>query len=178
MAQDPRLDKVHQELLKNEDLSNRLGKAIATAIARVLGMTQVTSIEDLKKDSAIIGTIVERHIIAEFELQRGHTMDCSIADVEVDIKFSIKEFGSDKTKQNPWMIPKEAVGHLCLLTRSDGRRFQVGLVAITEEILTAKGNQDGKRTIKAACTDDHIRWLTPRAPLPQVDMTCCLFCGK
>jgi hypothetical protein len=70
---------------------------------------------------------------------------------DVDAKFSL---------DGKWMIPREAMGHLCLLMAANDQKsvFTVGLLRIREEILTQGGNQDQKRSISAAGRAA-IKWL-------------------
>lgn len=106
-----------------------------------------------------LGTAVELCLMHVLRIPKGSVMDCNIDNVEVDIKFSISEFG--------WMIPNEAVGHICLLVSLIGElQFNVGLVRITREILSpGKGNRDQKKSILAKHREN-IFWLVRKAFLP------------
>jgi hypothetical protein len=82
-------------------------------------------------------------------------MDYCVEGIDVDCKWS-KKWGG-------WQIPREAVGHICLLisAQDDTRELEVGLVRIHEEILVG-GNQDKKRTIQSPAGREEILWLVPR----------------
>jgi hypothetical protein len=111
-----------------------------------------------KTEKTYLGTKVEIVTRAEFELPRGERMDYKIDEHDVDAKFSLSA---------AWSIPREAMGHLCLLMAADDRKstFDVGVVRISADILNRGQNQDGKKTIskegKAA-----IVWLFRGAALP------------
>ncbi|MBD0741638.1 hypothetical protein BG418_09085 [Streptomyces sp. CBMA152] len=108
-----------------------------------------------KTEKTYLGTKVEIIVRSAFDLGRGGPMDYRIAGHDVDAKW---------TSGATWTIPREAMGHLCLLMSADDYRsaFQVGLVRITDEVLTLKPNGDGKRAISSA-GKSAIRWLIPKA---------------
>ncbi len=114
----------------------------------------------LKTEKTHYGTLVEINLQREFQFDDGKTMDFLINGVEVDCKYS-QTHGS-------WMIPPEAIGHLCLLTwaeDSSDPKWSVGLVRVTNEILTLGGNRDRKRSISKAGRES-IYWLWDHHPLP------------
>lgn len=118
--------------------------------------------EELSKtESAHIGSIVEINIRREFDgfITDGISMDFQINGLDVDCKYSKQPFG--------WMIPNETVGHYALVVHADDRKglWRAGFVRISEEILTAGGNRDQKRTIKATGREA-ISWAWMDAPLP------------
>jgi hypothetical protein len=89
---------------------------------------------------------------------RWNFNDCGkqeLAYVDVDCKWS-KKWGG-------WQIPREAVGHVCLLVWGcdDDCELAVGVLRIREEILVG-GNQDKKRSIQSPGGRSEIRWLIPR----------------
>ena len=93
-------------------------------------------IDQLRKtEKTHCGTPVEINLHREFELADGVVLDCRIAGHEVDCKFSLSEFG--------WMIPPEAIGHLCLLVWADEQiaKWSAGLFRVSAELLT-KPNRD------------------------------------
>lgn len=96
-----------------------------------------------KTEKTYLGTKVEIVTRSEFELARGERMDYRVAGHDIDAKFSLSA---------AWSIPREAMGHLCLLMAADDRKstFDVGVVRITEDILNLGQNQDGKKTISKA----------------------------
>lgn len=112
-----------------------------------------------KTEKTHCGTLVEINLQREFEFNDGTTMDFEIAGWQVDCKYS-QRLGS-------WMIPPEAMGHLCLVTwAEDSRnpRWSAGLIRITPDILTAGGNRDGKKSISRKGREA-IHWLWQEAPL-------------
>ncbi|MFE1894986.1 NaeI family type II restriction endonuclease [Streptomyces yangpuensis] len=111
-----------------------------------------------KTEKTYLGTKVEIVARSAFGLGYGRAMDYEIAGHDVDAKFT-----GDRT----WTIPKEAMGHLCLvMSANDHRgRFQVGLIRITDDVLRAGYNQDMKRGISAQGRQS-IHWLVPDGTLP------------
>jgi hypothetical protein len=111
-----------------------------------------------KTEKTYIGTKVEILLKYEMEMPDGFVLDAIIAGHEVDIKCTVL---------NNWMIPREAVGQLCLLLRMDDVRhiFQAGLIRASESVLTTAGNRDGKRSI-SSYGREHIRWLVESGCLP------------
>ncbi|MEV6927415.1 NaeI family type II restriction endonuclease [Dactylosporangium sp. NPDC051485] len=115
-----------------------------------------------RQEMAYLGVNIENLIRQAYNLGEPHgRMDFNIDGVEVDCKWS-RNFGQ-------WQIPREAVGHICLLVYGDDMDgvMAVGLIRIREEILVG-GNRDQKRTIKSPAGVSEIRWLIERdAPLPE-----------
>jgi hypothetical protein len=111
-----------------------------------------------RQEKAYIGTRVEIVVRTELELDPTGRLDTVIAGHEVDIKWSAHA---------GWMIPREAVGELCLVLSGDeaGGKFSVGLVRCTDERLTRGANQDAKRSLSSE-GKGHIRWIIPDAVLP------------
>ena len=93
------------------------------------------------------------------QLERGSRLDNLIAGNEVDTKFSISA---------EWMIPKEAVGEICMLVSVNDHRSvcSLGLLRTTEEVLRPGKNQDSKRSISAA-GKQRIRWLLQDEPISE-----------
>ncbi|GLZ78729.1 hypothetical protein Afil01_35360 [Actinorhabdospora filicis] len=118
-------------------------------------------VDDLEKtEKTYLGTKVEIVLRAALGAKRGRKgMDYLIAGHDVDAKFSLKPWR--------WPIPGEAVGHLCLLLHADddASHFRVGLVRVTEAILNAGANRDGKRTISMTGRTA-VRWLIADGRLP------------
>jgi hypothetical protein len=114
-----------------------------------------------KTEKTHAGTLVEINLQREFQplFNDGKNMDYEIVGVEVDCKFS-QTFGN-------WMIPPEALGHLCLVVWADDHRglWSAGLVRIRGGILNGSNNRDLKYTIKAKHRDQ-IVWLWRDAELP------------
>lgn len=106
------------------------------------------------------GSMVEINLHREFDFADGDATDYRIAGIEVDCKFSQKLGG--------WMIPPEAVGHVCLLVWASDTRSQwsAGLMRIQEQFLNLGKNRDRKLTVKAEHRK-RIFWLWYNAPLPE-----------
>ncbi|MER8031805.1 NaeI family type II restriction endonuclease [Streptomyces bauhiniae] len=163
---DPDLEKVRKWFLNQKDCGQRFGAVIRKSMDEVLD-GQRTGRYDLyrtgkgrveKTEKTYLGTKVEIVARDEFDLGYGESMDYSISGIEVDAKWTI-----GKT----WTIPKEAMGHICLVMRGDDRtgRFGVGLVRITQELLNLGENGDRKRTISAA-QKKQICWIVEDGSLP------------
>lgn len=105
-------------------------------------------------------TVVEINLQREFKFNDGTDMDYEIAGSDVDCKYS-QQFGG-------WMIPPEAVGHLCLLVWADDytSRWSAGLLRILPEWLNKGNNRDLKLTVKAEHRNK-ILWLWHGAELPE-----------
>lgn len=112
-----------------------------------------------KTEKTHCGTLVEINLHREFGFEDGKVMDYRVGGVEVDCKYSQTVGG--------WMIPTEAMGHLCIVISADDplARWSMGLIRITESVLTAGGNRDAKRTVSALGRKS-IRWLFDQAHLP------------
>ena len=100
---------------RNQDhMVARFGAAIRRSLDEVVDgqRTGRYSIDELSKvEKTYIGTKVEILVQAEFGLQEGLRMDYSVAGHEVDAKWSKNHGG--------WMIPREAIGELCLCLTAD-----------------------------------------------------------
>lgn len=117
-------------------------------------------LEQLEKTEKIyIGTKVEILLRHALQLERGLKLDNLINGEEVDTKFSIS---------SDWMIPKEALGEICLLVGADESQSicRVGLLRITEGVLRPGKNQDAKRGISAH-GKSQICWLLNDAAMPE-----------
>lgn len=139
---------------QRSNLEDRFSSVLRQSIDEVLDgqRTGRYRLEDLEKtEKTYLGTKVEIICRDEFDLQSGSKMDYRISEVDVDAKFSLSA---------KWMIPTEAMGHVCLLmSADDGRsKFKVGLIRISESVLTGGKNKDGKRGISASGRGS-IRWI-------------------
>ncbi|RYD74729.1 MAG: hypothetical protein EOP84_19435 [Verrucomicrobiaceae bacterium] len=81
-------------------------------------------------------------------------LDTQVAGLPLDIKTTLG--GST------WMIPRECLGHHCLVLRVDWRRerFRVGLVKTDVETVTKGKNQDKKHSLSKA-GKQAIHWIGP-----------------
>jgi len=104
-----------------------------------------------KTEKTYLGTRVEMLLRSELNLERGRVLDNLVGGHEVDTKFTIGR---------TWMIPREAMGHLCFLLfgREEAESFGFGILRITDSVLTKGENQDRKRSVSA---EGHrqIHWL-------------------
>jgi len=148
------LEEVFDALRSDPSFASNVGSALRTALDEVIdgprtGRFKVDQLE--KTEKTYIGTKVEIVLRAVLKLDRGNVLDNLIAGHEVDTKFTIKR---------DWMIPSEAVGHICMLVRADDKSgaFEVGLIRATPEVLRAGLNRDSKHSISADGRSK-IRWL-------------------
>lgn len=159
---DPALAQVYHFLMAKPDLLPTIGRSIRKAFDEVIDgpRTGRFMIEQLEKtEKTYIGTKVEIVLRAELELERGSVLDNLICGHEVDTKFSIGK---------SWMIPREAVGQICLLVAGNDNAgtFVAGLLRMTEDVLTQGANQDGKRSVSAN-GKQRITWLAYNSPMPK-----------
>lgn len=172
---DPELDLVEAWFHQQGDLVDTFGVAVRTALDEVIETARTTrwSLEQCgNQEKAYVGVKLENVVRGVFRFEQGALgMDFEVVGVDVDCKWS-KSWGR-------WQIPREAVGHICLLIWADDPRCEiaVGLIRIREQILVG-GNQDKKRTIQSPGGMSEIRWLVPKTPslppnfllqLPDVD---------
>lgn len=136
------------------DLEVSFARAVRQAIDEVIdgGRTGRYAYAQLEtQEKAYIGTRIEIVVRTMLDLRRTGKLDTVIAGHEVDFKWSAK---------GEWMIPREAVGELCIVLsgrEADGT-FSVGLVRCTDDRLRKKGNQDLKGQLSAA-GKNAIQWL-------------------
>jgi len=157
-AQDLALDEVADFFRQKPGLQHLVAKSLRKAFDEVIDgpRTGRFRIEQLEKtEKTYIGTKVEIVIRSELELERGRVLDNLICGHEVDTKFSLK---------GAWMIPREAVGQLCLVIKASDNSgiFSVGLIRAEQAVLTTGANQDGKKSLSAA-GKQRIHWLIARA---------------
>ncbi|WP_052452246.1 NaeI family type II restriction endonuclease [Noviherbaspirillum autotrophicum] len=157
---DPVLNDVYSFFTAIPDLASIIGKALRQSFDEVIDgpRTGRYCIEQLEKtEKTYIGTKVEIVVRDQLSLQRGDLLDNKIRGHEVDTKFSLS---------GNWMIPREAVGHICLLISGDDNSgvFNIGLLRMTPDVLTGRPNQDGKKSVSAA-GKQRIRWVLKAQPL-------------
>lgn len=159
---DPTLQTIFQALLLIPSFHQIVVTELRRALDEVIDgqRTGRYSIDQLEKtEKTYIGTKVEILLRHALGLNRGAKLDNLIAGYEVDTKFSIS---------SKWMIPKEAVGEICLLVGVDENRSlcRVGLLRTTASVLCPSKNQDSKRQISAQGRKQ-ILWLLDDSPIPQ-----------
>lgn len=155
------LIEVRDFLIAKPNLLNVVGQAIRRSFDEVIDgpRTGRYCVEDLEKtEKTYIGTKVENVLRAALNLERGYELDNLIVGHEVDTKFTV---GST------WMIPEEAWGELCLLVTGDDNtgRCSMGILRMVPEVLTNKGNRDGKKSV-SALGKGQITWLA-QGPMPR-----------
>ncbi|MFJ1844672.1 MULTISPECIES: NaeI family type II restriction endonuclease [unclassified Streptomyces] len=154
---------VRQHLLEHPLNGKRFAHVLRDTLDQLLN-GEVTGRYDwktlFKTEKTHAGTLVEINLQREFKFDDGIIMDYRIEGIEVDCKYS-QQFGG-------WMIPPEAVGHLCLLIWADDNksRWSAGILRIQREWLNSGGNRDMKLTIKAEHRKK-ITWLWLDAELPE-----------
>ncbi|MFD8422342.1 NaeI family type II restriction endonuclease [Streptomyces sp. NPDC059668] len=160
---DPELDRVYDRIKAQDPTGRRFARVLRDTIDQLLN-GEVTGRYDwktlFKTEKTHAGTLVEINLQREFRFADGDAMDYQIAGVDVDCKYS-QQFGG-------WMIPPEAMDHLCLLAWADDYKslWSVGLVRIRNEWLNTGNNRDLKLTIKAEHRNK-IRWLWRNEALPE-----------
>ncbi|MFB6710827.1 NaeI family type II restriction endonuclease [Streptomyces sp. NPDC056358] len=163
VCNDPELMLVRQHLLEISPDGKRFARVLRDTIDQLLN-GEVTGRYDwntlFKTEKTHAGTLVEINLQREFKFGDGITMDYRIEGIDVDCKYS-QQFGG-------WMIPPEAVGHLCLLIWADDKksRWSAGILRIQREWLNGGSNRDMKLTIKAEHRSKII-WLWNDAELPE-----------
>jgi hypothetical protein len=148
------LESVAQFLLAKKDLLEVVSQGLRQSFDEVIdgARTGRYSIDQLEKtEKTYIGTKVEIILRHKLSLKRGIKLDNLICDHEVDTKFSLT---------GNWMIPSEAIDHLCILVSGSDKseKFSIGLLRMTLDNLTPGENRDKKRHVSAA-GKKRIYWL-------------------
>lgn len=159
---DGALVEVRSFLLSKPDLVGIIGRGLRQSFDEVIDgpRTGRYRIEQLEKtEKTYIGTKVEIVLRNQLELPRGKLLDNLICEHEVDTKFSLS---------GGWMIPREAIGQLCLLVEGSDNSgmFSVGLLRMGPEVLTSGSNQDGKKSVSSS-GKQQIAWLARNALMPR-----------
>lgn len=171
VCDDPELMLVHQYLMKRDPEGHRFARVLREAIDQLLdgehtGRFDWNELHKTEKTHA--GTLIEINLLREFGFRSGQDMDYLIEGIEVDCKFSQKEFG--------WMIPPEALDEICLVIwaddHSDHGLWSAGLFRADRARLTVSGNitKKGNRDGKFRLTKEHrsmVSWLWYRQPLKE-----------
>jgi len=161
------------EMLRDiaEDITGRAGghagllawfpKMLRDAVDEVVDTprTRRRSYDELEKtEKTYLGTKIEILTRARLGLPKGR-LDFVVLNHDVDLKFTIG---------NNWMIPTEAVGHVCLVAAIDEPKSNcfLGLVVAHPENLTSGANRDAKKSLSAAGFQQ-IHWLLNSIPCPQ-----------
>lgn len=110
-----------------------------------------------KVEKTYIGTRVEIRLRKFWGYPKGK-LDLRIQHIDVDIKH---------TMESGWMIPREAVNEVCVLSAADENtaRCYLGLIVARQKYLTLTSNQDKKLQI-ATPHWRNIHWLVFEEPYP------------
>jgi hypothetical protein len=118
------------------------------------------TIDEIEKtEKTYLGTKVEVLLRSWLQFPRGEILDLSIGGIETDVK---------NTMANNWMIPREALGHPCLLVMTDEKlaKFSIGIFVARPTHLCPGANRDGKKAISQA-GKQHIHWILKDKDYPQ-----------
>ncbi len=125
------------------DLVSGIARIIRESLDTVLmgptsGRWRLDELE--KTEKTYIGTRIEISIRSFLGVQKGKVLDLLIDGHEVDIKC---------TTRSGWMIPREAIGQICLLVMitDSTSKFSIGLVRASSDKLNKGKNQDGKTSL-------------------------------
>jgi hypothetical protein len=160
---DLELLKVRDRIRAMDPSGERFARTLRDTIDQLLN-GEVTGRYDwktlFKTEKTHAGTLVEINLQREFKFGDGAKMDYQIDGIDVDCKFS-QVFGG-------WMIPPEALGHLCLVVWADDYQtlWSAGLVRIRPDMLNEGSNRDRKLAISARHRNQ-IHWLWHRSALPE-----------
>lgn len=160
---DAELEGVATEIVALDPDGARIGRVIRETVDQLLDgqRTGRWDYRELRKtEKTHMGTLIEINLHREFEFDDGEKMDYRIAGIDVDCKFSSSVGG--------WQIPREALGHVCLLLWADDDLciWSAGLLRVTEGVLRARGNRDRKRGVSSE-GQASIRWLWKQSSLPE-----------
>ena len=144
-----------------EAFHDRLRSFFRSAIDEVIDTARTGRffLSDLEKtEKTYLGTKFEILLRDWLQVPRGVILDLLIGGREVDVK-------STTSGGSGWMIPPEALGHLCILLRVNeaDSTCAVGLVRAREVYLNPGRNRDAKATFSAAGRR-HIWWLVQDYP--------------
>nr|WP_296077179.1 NaeI family type II restriction endonuclease [uncultured Actinoplanes sp.] len=111
-----------------------------------------------RSEKTTLGARIELELMREFSLIGGGKSDLELAGIAFDVKFS---------RRPDWMFSRRDSG-LCLLVTGDDieSRVSVALVRVTDDILRAGGNRDGKAGLSAAGRAA-LHWLHRDVPVPE-----------
>lgn len=149
------------ETLSQKDLNETAKQAIYISIRDVLQTPKTAKVKILeleKVSKTYLGTRVEIELRDALGLKKGLELDYSICGIAVDCKHTIGK---------AWMIPKEAIGKICILVATDydrSNKFSLGIARISPEMLPLGENQDGKKSLR--CSHEDIRWLVRSESFP------------
>ncbi|WP_370946155.1 NaeI family type II restriction endonuclease [Amycolatopsis sp. cg5] len=140
---DPEIQEVIEELYRRDPEGNRVAAVLRDTLDQLYDgqRTGRWCYEQLHKtEKTHMGTLVEINLHREFAFEDGDSMDYKIAGHEVDCKYSMSKV---------WMLPPEAIGHICLLLWADDRKqaWSAGLIRVRRDYLNLGANRDRKNTL-------------------------------
>jgi hypothetical protein len=140
----------------SERFEEKLRSFFRSAIDEVIDTARTGRffLSDLEKtEKTYLGTKFEILLRDWLQVPRGVILDLMIGGREVDVK-------STTAGGSGWMIPPEALGHLCILLRVNDEQSTcaVGLARARPEYLRAGTNRDAKTSFSAVGTRN-IWWL-------------------
>jgi hypothetical protein len=156
---------VRQALRRQDPDGSRFGRILRQTIDQLLdgqhtGRYRWDELHKTEKTHA--GTLLQINLQREFEFEDGHSMDYSIAGVDVDCKFSQSNGG--------WEIPPEAWrgSHICLLVWAIDKEsaWGAGLIRADDRYL-GPPNRDLKRRLTAQGRSRIVWVWEQRMALPE-----------
>jgi Restriction endonuclease NaeI len=145
------------DAVKGQELfEEKLRSFFRSAIDEVIDTARTSRffLSDLEKtEKTYLGTKFEILLRDWLQVPKGVALDLLIGGQEVDVK-------STTGGKSGWMIPLEAIGHLCILLRVNEERSicAVGLARARPEYLRAGENRDRKTSFSAQGTRN-IWWM-------------------
>lgn len=152
------IEQLEKAILRNAGGLERFKKEIPLLLRKAIdevidsARTNRFTLDEIEKtEKTYLGTKVEILLRNLLRFPKGKKLDLSIDGIETDIK---------NTMRATWMIPSEAMGHPCIVVKTDEQsaRFSIGIILITSEVLGAGRNKDGKSSISSA-GKDKIHWI-------------------
>lgn len=158
---DKELEQVAAWIRAQPDWLHKIGWALRDSVDFVLDGVR-TRRWDLQQcadcEKTVVGVKAEYLLLNSFGLRKTEPLDTVIDGIPVDIKCTIG---------HNWMIPPEAVDHICILLQVHDQDswFSAGLIRAKDEWLTS-GNRDKKRRLSKKGRA-HIFWLVRGGALPE-----------
>jgi hypothetical protein len=154
---DPGLDLVRRELEELDPHGDRFAAVLRDTLDQLLDGRRRGRFDyrDLyKTEKTYMGTLVEINLQRAFDFADGDVTDYSIADVDVDCKFSQRIGG--------WELGPEMLDQLCLVVWCSDREssWRAGLIRASADALRETTNRDAKRRLNELGMS-RIQWLWP-----------------
>jgi hypothetical protein len=160
------IKQLEKAILRNAKGIERFKKEIPFILRKAIdevidsARTNRFTLDEIEKtEKTYLGTKVEILLRNWLGFPRGEILDLTIDGIETDIK---------NTMRSTWMIPSEAMGHPCILVKTDehSARFSIGIIVIRDEVLSTGKNKDGKSSISSA-GKDNIHWIIQDGLYPE-----------